>query len=157
MKDLSFKNEHRIEQINYNICLEDVYNIDELYKKTGDAKYKDRGWTMVYSYNEFIELFTNKYLKNELPEAISFGVDLCTEHDRIHNKFFGNEKCVELYKNCKIKTGIDAFRWIIKFYEQQDISLPEILFHSTNAYAIAIMKKELKNYNDKRNIFPYGA
>lgn len=156
MKDLSFKNGHHIEQINYNICLEDVYNINELYKKTGEIKYKNNSWMMVYTHNDFIELFISKYLKYELPEMISFGVDLCTEHDRIHNKFFGNQKCIELYKNCKIKTGLDTFRWTIKFYEEKDIRIPEILFHSTNAYAIAVMKKELKEYNDRKNIFPYG-
>ena len=150
--NLNIKNEYNPEERTYNLCLDDLFDNKTLHKNTGVYDYLDGYWIMVKSYDEFIDVFTRRYMSNELPGIISFGMDLTSEHNRIHDKFFGSDKSIPLYELCKEKTGLHAFRYIIKFFENGDLILPKILFHSSNAYAVALMKKELTLYYDRKDI-----
>lgn len=90
---------------------------------TGRPIYLDGDWSVVRSYNAFVEWITH----NGLPELISFDHDLGDEH----------------YKDCDLglpikydeyeeKTGYHAVKWLCEKCSEDMLRLPVIYCHSMN-------------------------
>jgi hypothetical protein len=83
---------------------------------------KDVNWTIVRSYDEFVETVANWYKTHGkiLPDIISFDHDLSFEHymDVV---------------NSEEKTGLDAAKWLVQFAEEHAVSTREFPYHCVHS------------------------
>lgn len=127
----------------YNILLDDNRTPADVYDYTKRMEYKSFNWIIVRNYQEFVDLFTNRFMNNELPKLVSFDHDLATEHYIIAAKNLLNEFDEN---SVKIPTGWHALSWMLNTYTCNDIKLPHILFHSKNPAGVKNMQSLLDEY-----------
>jgi len=101
-------------QNKYNLLLDDVRTINEVYEMTKDVDYKNNEWLLAKDYPEFIKIIEDNYKQNcILPEIISFDHDIG-----------------EYY------TGKDCAKWFIDFCIDNKLDIPKIKIHSMNPVEI---------------------
>jgi len=99
-----------INPIKYNLLLDDVRAINEVYEMTKDSDYKNNEWILVKDYPEFIKIIEDKYKQYcILPEIISFDHDIGEDY-----------------------TGKDCAKWFIDFCFDNNLEIPKIKIHSMN-------------------------
>lgn len=133
----------------YNIFLDDNRNPIDVYEYTNRLEYKMFAWKVVRSYQEFVDLFTERLMNNELPRLVSFDHDLATEHYLIAARNFLNEFDEN---SVNIPTGWHALLWMINTYVEDDMKLPHILLHTKNPAGKKNMQSLIDEYgvNSKR-------
>ncbi len=105
------------------LFLDDVRVPRDAFSIRGDAMYLDADWSVVRSYNEFVEWVT----LNGVPEIISFDHDLGHEH--YVDCDLGRPMRYDEYKE---KTGYHALKWLVEKCMDDRRQLPKILCHSMN-------------------------
>ena len=128
---------------NYNIFLDDNRNPIDVYEYTNQLEYKIFAWKVVRSYQEFVDLFTERLMNNELPRLVSFDHDLATEHYLIAARNFLNEFDEN---SVIIPTGWHALLWMINTYVEQDMKLPHIFLHTKNPAGKKNMQSLIDEY-----------
>jgi len=94
----------------FNLLLDDVRTLNEVYEMTKDIDYKNNEWIIAEDYHEFIKLIEDKYKQNSiLPEIISFDHDIGEDY-----------------------TGKDCAKWFIDFCIDNNLQIPKIKIHSMN-------------------------
>ena len=127
----------------YNIFLDDNRNPIDVYEYTNRLEYKIFAWKVVRSYQEFVDLFTERLMNNELPRLVSFDHDLATEHYLIAARNFLNEFDEN---SVNIPTGWHALLWMINTYVEDDMKLPHILLHTKNPAGKKNMQSLIDEY-----------
>jgi hypothetical protein len=135
----------------YNLFLDDirtpkmaslVKHVTEEFKNI----YEDLNWTIVRSYDEFIEEIT----KNGLPEIISFDHDLGIEHIRYYFENGGHENPPNP-DNAEFieRTGKDCAVWLVNYCLDNDLELPKYYVHSANPIGRTNIISYLENFKNR--------
>lgn len=122
------------------IFLDDVRNpkdcLGYMYQRIGNLNpiYNEE-WLVCRNYNDFIKIVHQVYSKLETITHISFDHDLADEHYNF--ELMGDEaRYNALRSGFKEKTGYDAAKWFISYYEEfgdnPPVPFPEIIVHSMN-------------------------
>jgi hypothetical protein len=109
----------------YNLFLDDVRQPGEAFLYKHDSRYVDLEWVVVKSYPEFVDEISERYLKGELPELISFDHDLGHEEESI-------DMTTPDYNDFGERNGYHCAKWLIDFCIDKDTFLPKYLIHSMN-------------------------
>lgn len=120
---------------NYYVFLDD-YRIPQ---DVQWVKLPDCNWTIVRSYEQFVNLIKDK---GYLPSFISYDHDLADAH---YQPFF-NEKNID-YSKYKEKTGYDCAKWVVEFCQNLNVEHPNYLVHSMNPVGKVNIETYIKNYN----------
>jgi len=128
---------------NKNLFLDDIREPrDACYYVSNPGEYWNREWTVVRSYDEFVNFIQEK----GLPETISFDHDLADEHyqDLFEDKNWKKEDSgVELsYDSYTEKTGLECAKWLVDFCIENGKQLPTCWVHSANP----VGKKNIQAY-----------
>jgi hypothetical protein len=106
----------------YYLLLDDVRSLEDVKAYTQFPSYLDNvAWTIVKSYNEFIEII----LKLGLPEYITFDMDLADEH-------YDKRTWLKENPNYKEKDGIECVKFLINFCLDKKLKFPKCQIHSMN-------------------------
>jgi hypothetical protein len=122
----------------YNLFLDDMREPSDAFSYTQDPAYVDKEWVVVRNYVEFVQEISERYLKNELPELISFDHDLADEHYQ--------DMSNPDYNQFGERTGFHCARWLIDFCIDTDTMLPKYLIHSMNPVGKINIKSLLDSY-----------
>ena len=87
---------------------------------------RNQDWTIVRSYQEFIDWVTN----NGVPDYISFDHDLGEE-----------------------KSGFDCAKWLCNYCLDSHIPLPEFSVHSANPVGRENIESIMNNYTKRLNVY----
>ena len=120
----------------YNLYLDDIRHPSMTYPHM-----KDGDWTVVKSYNSFVEIITQR----GLPTMVSFDHDLADEHYDYRVK----------YSEYKEKTGMDCAKWLVNYCMDNNLKLPVWNVHSANPIGAANIYSYLSNFErirDAQNI-----
>ena len=113
---------------------------------------EDPSWTVVRSYNEFVETVTKIGL--DIIDIISLDHDL---GDTAIQEYYNNvSPNYELnYNNIHEKTGLDCAKWLINLCLDEGHAMPEVVVHSANpigsANIMGYMNNFLKNRKQPQN------
>jgi hypothetical protein len=103
----------------------------------------DKVWTVVRSYEEFINKVSYIGLKNI--EVISLDHDLGpSAMAEYYTNVSPNYKLD--YGNIKEKTGYDCAKWLVEHSIEQDVPLPQIYTHSANPIGSANIMGYINNF-----------
>ena len=108
----------------YNLFLDDIRDPSDPFTYTQNHKYVDLSWVVVRNYPEFVDEISQRYIKGELPELISF------DHDLAGDPY--QEMMTPSYNEFGERTGYHCAKWLIDFCIDTDTKLPEYLVHSMN-------------------------
>ena len=132
----------------YNLFLDDERIPKGVFLYKPEPVYTEQPWTIVRSYDSFVNKVTQKYTEGYFPCVVSFDHDLAREH-YLHGALSRYEKFDETAVN--VPTGWHCLKWLLKFCETQDFVLPKILFHSMNKGGTVNMTALIDEYKAKRN------
>lgn len=108
----------------YNLFLDDIRDPGDAFSYTQNSKYVDLDWVVVRNYPEFVDEISQRYIKGELPELISFDHDLAKDH---YENMMNPD-----YNEFGERTGYHCAKWLVDFCIDTDTRLPEYLIHSMN-------------------------
>lgn len=131
----------------YNILLDDERTPSDVFYYTRKEEYKNLIWEIVKSYDDFVNLFSHKYIYGELPSIISFDHDLVNEHYLMGAKSMFKHFDENIVKT---PTGWHTLVWLINFYSTNDMEMPIIMFHTKNPAGEKNMKFVLEEYYKKK-------
>lgn len=134
------RNDHDI-NIKHNkyVFLDDFRNPADAFEYTKNRIYLDVEWTVVRSYDEFI----NDVLNNGLSSGYSFDHDLSFDH-------YESQKPYDEYKE---KTGYHCAQWLIYYCIDNKKELPEvILIHSMNPAGSLNIKSLFDSYFKSKDL-----
>jgi hypothetical protein len=122
----------------YNIYLDDVRTPI----KNKDEFFDEIEWTVVRSYDEFVEVITNIGLEDI--DLISLDHDL---GDSAMKEWYNNVYHNYLldYNNITEKTGMDCAKWLVEQW-LEGAPVCRVLVHSANAVGSANMMGYINNY-----------
>lgn len=109
----------------YNLFLDDDSN--RIPNKLPWINLPKVDWTVVRSYNEFVNVIT----KLGLPEIVSFDHDLADTHYLEFHKAWNGDKTLD-YNNMGEKTGYHCCQYLIDYCISHKLPLPEIYIHTMN-------------------------
>lgn len=121
----------------YKLFLDDIREPIDAYEYTQRSIYKELGWIVVRSYDEFIDYILN----NGLPKLISFDHDLADEH----YNYLAMWRKVD-YNDYKEKTGYECVKWLCDYCIDTNKKLPECIFHTQNTIGYVNMSKYIENF-----------
>ena len=104
---------------------------------------KDGSWTVVRSYEEFVDRITEVGIDNI--DCFSLDHDL---GDTAMKEYFNNvHPNYQLnYENIKEKTGLDCAKWLVETYLDADLNMPTVYVHSANPIGSANIMGYINNY-----------
>lgn len=121
------------------LFLDDNRKPYDVFRTTINPIYESNDWSIVKSYDEFI----NHIEKNGLPEIISFDHDLSFDH-----YYEKNQKGNLDYNNFTEKTGYHCGEWLIEYCKNNNLTLPKWFVHSANPVGSENIKKLLSSFNE---------
>ena len=133
----------------YNLFLDDVRTPHDVFEYTNQKEYKNLQWEIARSYDDFVNIFSHRYIHGQMPCLISFDHDLAAEHyllgaSTLYHSF-DEEKVT-------IPTGWHTLVWLLNFYDSNDLKLPNILIHTKNPGGAVNMYNSIREFRDKRNL-----
>jgi hypothetical protein len=94
--------------------------------------YWSQDWSIVRSYDEFVQFITEK----GLPDFVSFDHDLADDH---YNDLFSDKNWAKKnsdikldYNSYKEKTGYECAKWLVDWCVDNGLKLPDYVVHSAN-------------------------
>ena len=98
---------------------------------------KEKGWTIVRSYNEFVDWIE----ANGMPDEISFDHDLSFEH------YYGD---IEPGSSAEY-TGLDCAKWLADYCERNNAEFPAYNVHSANIVGAEAIESFIKSYKHAKS------
>ncbi|HOS16038.1 MAG TPA: ATP-binding protein [Bacteroidales bacterium] len=132
--------------MNYNLFLDDIRIPNDITW----VKLPSVSWTIVRSYNEFVECIKER----GLPEIVAFDHDLSNEHYAVINTILsGTEENNDIipYQTFTVKTGYDAAKWLVQYCLDFNLPFPEYYIHTLNPVGAKNIEMEFKAGADKQN------
>ncbi len=122
--------------MSYRLFLDDIRVLSDV-----PALPQNAGWTIVRSYQEFVDTIT----KQGLPTFISFDHDLSDEHvcDYILNVRYEGKINYDKYQE---KTGMSCAKWLVDYCLDNEKKLPLFYVHSANPVGTANINSLLNNF-----------
>lgn len=120
----------------YKLFLDDIRYPSNVLYYISNPIYGDSDWVIVRSHNQFIDFIE----KNGIPYLVSFDHDLADVHyDDIINI---NYDIIEKDE----KTGFSSLKWLCDYIFDNDLDMPEMLFHTANPIGKENMLSYYKNF-----------
>ena len=108
----------------YNLLLDDIRDIKDVYKMTKNSVYLSDDWLKAKDYEQFVNIIENI----GMPQIISFDHDLAPEHYDLTIISGDN------------KNGNDCAKWFIEYYkkekEKSNVDFPRCYIHSMNPVGV---------------------
>lgn len=132
----------------YNLFLDDVRNPKGTFEYTKNDHYINDEWSIVRSYNEFVQFIT----ENGLPDMISFDHDLADPH--YHESMYeGNDVYMKYLETVSEKTGLDCTKWLVNYCMDNNLPFPEKWFvHSMNPVGAKYITSYILSYQKSLTI-----
>lgn len=124
-----------------NLFLDDIRIPIDAFLYTKKLIYVDEQWSIVRSYNEFVEFIE----KNGIPEMISLDHDISTEHYAPQEHWENYDKWAA-EQNFTEKTGMDCVKWIVNYCMDNGIKFPIWHIHSMNPVGSDNMKSYITSF-----------
>jgi hypothetical protein len=121
----------RIKRDSYRLFLDDVRIPLDIFKLTGMEIFADPDWTVTTNYDSFVDTIIYHHVNlHILPSIISFDhdlgiIDITPEQSKFISVFVAKEEKLA-------KSGYDCARWLIDYFNNEKLKLPQILVHSQN-------------------------
>jgi hypothetical protein len=123
---------------NYNLLVDDIRVPNEIYWANLP---KDKHYTVVRSYQQFIEIITLR----GIPQFVSFDHDLGPYS---YSEYSNSIKTGYInYENIQEMTGLDCAKWLVNYCIEKNLPFPEYIVHSMNP----IGKKNIESYIESYN------
>lgn len=119
------------EEERINIFLDDIRHPKDAVSYTGDNKYWNLQWGVPRNYEQFVNLVTLIISDGNKIDLISFDHDLAPEHYAPSDRYNDYENWLAETGTVE-KTGYDCAKWLLEFYQERNLELPEIKCHSMN-------------------------
>ncbi len=100
-------------------------------------------YTVVRSYNEFVECIENK----GIPKFVAFDHDLSDDH---YNNYHGVDDAGRMtidYNKFEEKTGYDCAKFLVEECIKQNVKFPEYVVHSMNPIGAKNIISYVESYN----------
>lgn len=112
------------------LFLDDIRQPKDAFEYTHQQIFLENGWSVVKSYDEFIE-----WIKTSgLPDLISFDHDLADTHytpEHLWNDYEKSKRWQEDQVH-KERTGYECAKWLVDYCLENKIRLPKFFCHSMN-------------------------
>lgn len=110
----------------YNLFLDDERDPKDVLAYKSEPIYGSVEWIIVRNYGEFVQKVSEMYAAGYLISIVSF------DHA------------------VTIPTGWHCLKWLLKFYEMNDLALPKIMFHSKNTGGVENMAALLDEFKSRK-------
>jgi hypothetical protein len=138
-------------KFDYNLYLDDFRFPMDSFNYTHDTDFSKLKWTIVRSYDEFVEYITKMHEVGHFPALVSFDHDLADEH--YHTDMYkGSEKYNEHYAEFKEKTGYECAKWLVDFCIENKLNFPLYKVHSMNPIGKENINKYIENAKKRAGI-----
>jgi hypothetical protein len=131
----------------YNLFLDDERDPKDVLVYRPEPIYGQVEWIIVRNYEQFVNKVAMQYAAGFLISIVSLDHDVSREH-YIQGVKSGFTKFDETAVT--IPTGWHCLKWLLKFYEMNDLALPKIMFHSKNTGGVENMAALLDEFKNKK-------
>lgn len=115
----------------YNLLLDDVRDIKDVYKMTKNSIYLSNDWLKAKDYDQFVNIIENV----GMPKIISFDHDLAPEHYDLTTI------------NSDNKNGNDCAKWFVDYCKSNNVeNFPICYVHSLNPIGSKNIAETLKYF-----------
>jgi hypothetical protein len=109
--------------------------------------YLKEDWVIVRSYQEFVDVVTEKFAQGAWPSFISFDHDLADEHTKFFYENGGWDSPPQPdYTEFKERTGLSAAKWLSYFILDNSLPVPGYEVHSANPVGRENIRGFLNNF-----------
>lgn len=133
----------------YYLFLDDERTPKDAYEYMRDPVYVSQEWIMVKSFQEFVDVISERFANGFTPHTISFDHDLVTEHYR-HGALSGFQRFDE--NAVRTPTGWHCLKWFLKHLNENDIAIPNIILHTKNDGGKINMNALLDEHKSIKNV-----
>lgn len=108
--------------------------------------YLKEDWIIVRSYQEFVDVVTERFKQGAWPSFISFDHDLGYEHTKFFYENGGLNPPQPNYDEFTEPTGLSAAKWLSHFILDNSLPLPAYEVHSANPVGRENIRGFLDNF-----------
>jgi hypothetical protein len=124
--------------MNYYLLIDDIREISDVRKHCTLPNIPDNEWTLVRSYNEFVDIVTVR----GLPKFVTYDHDLSDAH---YGHGLNGDKIN--YESYTEKTGYDCAKFLVNEYNKLGIKHPPYQVHSMNPVGKQNIISYIETYN----------